>query len=930
MIQLKNTKILYIPLHILFVCALVLSIFVSSNKTISTPLEAQSCPPGCYWNGGLGVCTGPGGCVVRGSCYSGEFDAGYGYCCDNCEPDCGSCGSCSLDACDFGYTETNTGCATSNKTCTRYDACGSCGTSTRYCYLLKYTLAYTAGAGGSISGTTSQSICRGSNGTQVTAVANAGYYFVNWSDGIATAARTDTNVTANKSVTANFALSNQAPTAPTSLQTNNATNPVGVVGTPVFNAVFQDPNAGNTATYYQIQVNTNSAFTGTVMWNSAKTTLSPALAIGARMPNKTYAGTSLVNGTTYYWRIKFWDNAGAEGAWSATGQFTMNTPPTAPTNIQLNSAANSSPRIGITTTTPQFRAQFNDPNTGDTGIYYQIQVNTNSAFTGTVMWSSAKTAMTATAIGSLSPNVTYAGTALTLNGTTYYWRIKFWDNRGASGVESPWSATGQFTMNTAPSAATSLLTNDSTNPVGITAAPRFRATYNDPNATDTATYYQIQVNTASDFLGTSMWDSGQTSISALANGSAVPSPGLLYAGTTLTTNGTTYYWRIRFTDNYGTVGTWSSAAQFTMNTTPSAPTGLYVNSQTNPSGIVPSPSPQFSAIFQDPNTGNTGTYYEIQVNTNSGFTGTVMWNSGQASMTSTAIGARSPQINYAGTTLTTNGTTYYWRIRFTDNYGTVGTWSSAAQFTMDTSPTAPTSPLTEGATNPMNVSDITPEFSAIFNDPDTGDTGEQYRIQVNTAENLSGTMMWDGTGTMTSTAIGARSSDISYAGTTLTTNGITYYWRIQFLDNHGIAGAWSTTGYFVMQGPPSASLELLTEGMVNPSYIYSLQPSMSAIYLDPNMHSATAYQIQVNTASDFLGTSMWDSGKTSTTVSYGQRSPNYQYAGTTLVTGNRYYWRIRFWDVDDLEGAWSETANFLVSFNRQSFKGLQMQGLQLR
>jgi uncharacterized repeat protein (TIGR02543 family) len=68
-----------------------------------------------------------------------------------------------------------------------------------------YTLTYTAGTGGTISGTTPQTVANGGNGTAVTAVPNAGYYFVNWSDGVSTATRTDTNVTANKSVTANFA-----------------------------------------------------------------------------------------------------------------------------------------------------------------------------------------------------------------------------------------------------------------------------------------------------------------------------------------------------------------------------------------------------------------------------------------------------------------------------------------------------------------------------------------------------------------------------------------------------------------------------------------------------------------------------------------------------------------------------------------------------
>ena len=40
----------------------------------------------------------------------------------------------------------------------------------------------------------------------MTAVPNTGYHFVDWSDGVLTAARTDLNVTANLSVTANFAI----------------------------------------------------------------------------------------------------------------------------------------------------------------------------------------------------------------------------------------------------------------------------------------------------------------------------------------------------------------------------------------------------------------------------------------------------------------------------------------------------------------------------------------------------------------------------------------------------------------------------------------------------------------------------------------------------------------------------------------------------
>ena len=69
-----------------------------------------------------------------------------------------------------------------------------------------YTLTYTAGAGGTIQGTSPQTVSYGGSGLQVTAAPNPGYHFVNWSDGSTANLRTDMNVTANINVTANFAI----------------------------------------------------------------------------------------------------------------------------------------------------------------------------------------------------------------------------------------------------------------------------------------------------------------------------------------------------------------------------------------------------------------------------------------------------------------------------------------------------------------------------------------------------------------------------------------------------------------------------------------------------------------------------------------------------------------------------------------------------
>lgn len=69
-----------------------------------------------------------------------------------------------------------------------------------------YTLTYTAGEHGSITGATSQTVSHGESGTAVTATPTAGYHFVKWSDDVITATRTDSNVTGNINVTAAFAI----------------------------------------------------------------------------------------------------------------------------------------------------------------------------------------------------------------------------------------------------------------------------------------------------------------------------------------------------------------------------------------------------------------------------------------------------------------------------------------------------------------------------------------------------------------------------------------------------------------------------------------------------------------------------------------------------------------------------------------------------
>lgn len=76
--------------------------------------------------------------------------------------------------------------------------------------LNQYQVTYTAGANGSISGSASQSVPHGGDAQTVTAIPDSGAIFIQWSDGVTTAQRTDTNVTAPLSLTAQF-LSGNGP-----------------------------------------------------------------------------------------------------------------------------------------------------------------------------------------------------------------------------------------------------------------------------------------------------------------------------------------------------------------------------------------------------------------------------------------------------------------------------------------------------------------------------------------------------------------------------------------------------------------------------------------------------------------------------------------------------------------------------------------------
>jgi len=105
-------------------------------------------------------------------------------------------------------------------------------------------------------------------------------------------------------------------------------------------------------------------------------------------------------------------------------------------------------------------------------------------------------------------------------------------------------------------------------------------------------------------------------------------------------------------------------------------------------------------------------------------------------------------------------------------------------------PTAPTSLEVDNKSIPTgaNCVTITPQFSAIYNDPDAGDTSNAIQIQVGIASGLSD--IWDSGWLADSTVDGDRCDAETYAGAALSI-GTSYWWRCRFRDDGDAEGAWS-------------------------------------------------------------------------------------------------------------------------------------------
>lgn len=664
---------------------------------------------------------------------------------------------------------------------------------------------------------------------------------------------------------------NYAPTAPTSLLCEGTTNPTIVTDlTPELSAVYNDPNAGDIANAVEIHVATTEGGLGTPnKWDSGW--ISKSVNEGYRCSNISYAGSALaLNGATYYWKVRFRDDENAVGAWSSVGTFKMASPPSAPTSLETEGATDP---VGVTDLTPEFSAIFNDPEAGDKSKLVEIHVATTEDWINNPnMWDSGWISIAEVTQGNRCALISYAGSPLSLDETKYYWGMRFKDDGGSVGSWSwglldedcfgigDWvdddkgvgvsevSPVGQFRFDT-----------------NVSAAPNdYASRYRDITAPPTKHIVEIRLY-LDDAAGPSSGDGFlldyQRSDWTLrvfwgADGLWVVPASCIEqeVGDNIVTEGEWHTWRFEvdlsagvanatveiFLDDvsqgtvdcdfelagtdgrvvlkqygYGTDNQLSHVDYvkirqspltgcFTMaaseNNPPTAPTALLCEGEVNPVDVVDL-TPEFSAEYNDPDAGDKANAVQIVVaTTEDGLYSPDMWDSGWITLDPLLDeGARCSDVSYAGVVLSEDGTKYWWRIRFRDDDNAAGAWSAAAHFTMlpsaNQAPTAPTSLECEAATDPTGVSDLTPEFTAIFEDPDAGDKANAIEIHVaTTEEGLDTPDMWDSgwIGISGENLVeGNRCAEQSYAGDALSLDGTKYYWKVRFKDDDGAEGAWS-------------------------------------------------------------------------------------------------------------------------------------------
>ncbi len=715
------------------------------------------------------------------------------------------------------------------------------------------------------------------------------------------------------SPTFSFTTLNLPPTAPTLISPANGANNISRIPT-LSTGPYSDPeNNPHTQTQWQISTDINFA---TLFLNLTSTT---------DLTSHTIPSAALLaRNTLHYWRVRFYDDHGNFSDWSTAFSF-ITTPNTIPDQPVLSTPANTATDVSLTPTLQS--SAFADLDS-DSHAQTQWQVSTAADF-ATITYNVVSSAN----LTSLTLPDSILNTS-----TTYYWRVRYYDNYVPAG-ESAWSAPFSF--------STTGVTDDA-NGNGIPDAQEVSASTDlDGNGTPDINQADIKsVNTlvGGGSIGVKI-STGVTAITAARSvdpatiTDTVGRPEVMPLGLirfTVNVNpGSTGTVLIYHTDpaplptwyTYDAVSGWqnlSAQASFSANrkvvtltiqdggpgdadgiangtivstggfgfpASPHAPDIPVLTSPTNGAINIPlAPTLQTSTFVDQDSDSHFRT--EWQVSSDSGFATLIYSVISETNLTSLTL----PN----GTLSSTS--TYYWRVRFTDYYYAVSSWSATSSFTtLNLSPNAPTlTAPTDTATEVNRIPTLTVNGAiGYYSDPE-GNPHTQTQWQLSTAIDFA-VPAYDLTSNTDLTSHTLPLASI-LARTTL------FYYRARFYDSQGSISDWSPVFSFTTTANTPPNQPSLAAPL-NLADNVSLAPQLeTGAFADVDGDSFYMAQWQISSDSGFTNIVYNETGSLN-------NPPRIILPDLVLNGSTLYHWRARHYDNYTPNGvsAWSTAFTFTTS-----------------
>jgi protein-S-isoprenylcysteine O-methyltransferase Ste14 len=224
--------------------------------------------------------------------------------------------------------------------------------------------------------------------------------------------------------------------------------------------------------------------------------------------------------------------------------------------------------------------------------------------------------------------------------------------------------------------------------------------------------------------------------------------------------------------------------------------------------------------------------------------------------------------------------TYWWRVRASTASGQVSSWSTPRAFTKVLPAPRPQSPV-GGAVVSYPAVPLKLVWLPV-------DRAVKYLVTIAADPALA-------------SVIGGK--PVETFATAFTRSGAlapgTYYWNVQPVDAQGNPGTPSAVSSFVWTWPSETTARV--NDLVGAPEVFDPQFSW-----DP-VPGAARYEIEVSPSQDFApGSKVCCAGTTIGTV----------FSPTSVLKDNRYYWRVRPYDVDGNPGVWTEGPVFEKRFDK--------------